>query len=528
MSQLRSSAGGGGRADDFQGRRFGRYEVLSRLAAGGMATVYVARAQGLAGFERLVAIKVLHPHLAHEEEFITMFLDEARLAARIRHPNVVATLDISDSPDAGFFIVMDYIEGDHLGTLIRRAVEHGTLLAPPVVCRIVLDALSGLSAAHALCDERAQPLHLVHRDVSPQNVMVGADGVSRLTDFGVARAEVRLSSTRDGQFKGKLSYMAPEQASTGKADQRSDLFSAGIVLWEALTGRRLFRGETNAATLNMILRDPIPAPSAFAPHLAPFDELLARALSRRPDQRFQSAEEMLYTLEKTAQATVGIASSRAVADAMRTYVGDKVAAEATGVRAAIDALGPSEMSEMRARTSTGELSYPGRPSPFADSSAFDSRPFRSGPPRWALVLMPLALVGALVGGAAIYLAIDDDAAESTTGAAPAAGVAGAPTQTNDPATSPGAAGVPAGGQAAAPATEGVPEGGDAGEASGTNLDPPSIQDSVPGAAADSNRAGRPRVRHGRGAKRRPRPEPAASPSMGGGSDDDLLANPYRR
>ena len=209
------------------GRRLGRYEVLARLASGGMAGVYVARALGVAGFERLFAVKVLHPHLAHEQEFITMFLDEARLAARIRHPNVVPTIDISDTQDAGYYLVMEYIEGDHLGALLQQAYKLGTRLPPPIALRVIVDALEGLAAAHELTDESGRRINLVHRDVSPHNVMVGTDGIARITDFGVAKAEVRLSTTREGQFKGKLAYMAPEHASTGEADQRSDLFSAG-------------------------------------------------------------------------------------------------------------------------------------------------------------------------------------------------------------------------------------------------------------------------------------------------------------
>ena len=224
------------------GRRLGRYEILTQLASGGMASVYIARAQGVAGFERLVAVKVLHPHLAYEQEFISMFLDEARLAARIRHMNVVPTLDISDSPGDGYFLVMEYIEGNHLGALLGRAAKNGERLPRPFVCRVLVDTLQGLAAAHRLSDEHGTPLKLVHRDVSPHNILVGTDGIARLTDFGVAKADVRMASTRAGQFKGKLSYMAPEQASSNETDQRSDLFSVGIILWESLTGRRLFKG----------------------------------------------------------------------------------------------------------------------------------------------------------------------------------------------------------------------------------------------------------------------------------------------
>lgn len=327
------------------GRQLGRYEVLTQLASGGMAAVYIARAQGVAGFERLVAIKVLHPHLAHEEEFISMFLDEARLAARIRHPNVVATLDISDTDGDGYFLVMDYVEGDHLGALLGRAAKQGRRLPTGAVCRIVMDALAGLAAAHALLDEDGQPLNLVHRDISPHNVLVGTDGVGRLTDFGVAKAEVRMSSTRAGQFKGKLSYMAPEQASTGHADQRSDLFSMGIILWESLTGRRLFRGETNAATLSKILQEPIPLPSELWPELEPFDAVLARALDRDPDTRFQTADDMIEAIEEAARTVEGVSSTRNVGTLVKELVGEKVEQEAQRVKASIAMLGRAEIGE---------------------------------------------------------------------------------------------------------------------------------------------------------------------------------------
>jgi len=277
MSQAAASAtSDSGSQRNMAGRQLGRYEILCQLATGGMAAVFIARAQGVAGFERLVAVKVLHPHLAHEEEFISMFLDEARLAARIRHPNVVATQDISDTEGDGFFLVMDYIEGDHLGSLLGKSARQGKRIPQNITARLLIDALTGLSAAHSLLDENGQPLNIVHRDISPHNILVGTDGIGRLTDFGVAKAEVRMSSTRAGQFKGKLSYMAPEQASTGNCDQRSDLFAMGIILWESLTARRLFRGESNAATLSKILVDPIPMPSEVAPELALWDPIAIR------------------------------------------------------------------------------------------------------------------------------------------------------------------------------------------------------------------------------------------------------------
>jgi serine/threonine-protein kinase len=309
------------------GHRLGRYEALVKLATGGMAVVYVGRAQGLAGFERLVALKVLHQNLAHEDEFVRMFLDEARLAARIRHPNVVPTIDISDTPETGYFIVMDYVEGDHFGALLSAAHKSGGSLAVPVALRIVADALSGLGAAHDLRNERGELLKLVHRDVSPHNIMVGVDGVARLTDFGVAKAEDRLAHTRDGQLKGKLAYMAPEQALRGNCDARSDLFAMGVILWEALTGRRLFRADNPGATLTKLLHEPIVLPGAIDPALEPLDAVLGRALDREPDNRYQSAEEFIDAIERVAPKVGGLASLREVSALTRQLAGEKLRKE---------------------------------------------------------------------------------------------------------------------------------------------------------------------------------------------------------
>jgi serine/threonine protein kinase len=322
------------------GQQLGRYQVLSELASGGMAVVHVASAHGAAGFERLVALKVLHSHLATEEEFIKMFLDEARLAAGIRHPNVVSTIDISDSIETGYFLVMEYVEGDHLGALLSAAHKRGHRLALPVVTRIMIDALAGLGAAHELRDATGKPLNLVHRDVSPHNVMVGSDGVARLTDFGVAKAEDRLTQTRHGEVKGKLSYMAPEQASSGVSDRRSDLFSVGIMLWEAVTGRRLFRAESVSATLSKLLANKIAPPSAVDPELAPLDALLRKALAYDPAARFQTAEEFSDAIDATARRLGGVASWRTVADAVADYAADKLARERKLITAAKQALPP--------------------------------------------------------------------------------------------------------------------------------------------------------------------------------------------
>jgi len=343
MNAPASAPGGERLSRPMAGRQLGRYEILTQLASGGMASVYIARAQGVAGFERLVAIKVLHPHLAYEQEFISMFLDEARLAARIRHMNVVPTLDISDSPGDGYFLVMEYIEGNHLGALLGRAAKKGERLPQPFVCRVLVDTLQGLGAAHRLTDEHGTPLKLVHRDVSPHNILVGTDGIARLTDFGVAKADVRMASTRAGQFKGKLSYMAPEQASSNETDQRSDLFSVGIILWESLTGRRLFKGESNAATLNKLLNDTVIKPSDLWPDLEPFDDVVMKALSRSPDGRFQSADEFGDALDNAA-GRAGVAKTRDVAEVVRSLDADKLQGERQRVRDSIEMLGRAEIA----------------------------------------------------------------------------------------------------------------------------------------------------------------------------------------
>jgi serine/threonine-protein kinase len=344
------------------GAKLGRYEILGKLAAGGMAIVYVARAHGVAGFERLVAIKVLHANLAHEEEFIKMFLDEARLAASIRHPNVVPTIDISDSEKSGYFLVMEYIEGDHLGQLLSSANKAGERLPIRVTLRIIGDALGGLGAAHDLRDEQGDKRNLVHRDVSPHNIMVGRDGVARLTDFGVAKAEDRLTHTRDGQVKGKLAYMAPEQAASGTTDTRSDLFSMGVILWECLTGQRLLRAESTAATLHKLLHGEIPKPSSVLSELAPLDPVLEKALSRDPELRYPTAEAFARALEDVSSAFAGGASLREVSRVVKHHAAAKLKRDKKLIDEALKALRPAGTVDGHRGIFTDEVSSPTSPS----------------------------------------------------------------------------------------------------------------------------------------------------------------------
>lgn len=296
------------------GLRGERYETLRVIASGGMATVHLGRALGMGGFERLVAIKVMHPHLASEPECVSMFLDEARLAARIRHPNVVSTLDVQQD-DEGVFLVMDYIEGPSLQQAIRPFRKSQQPFPLDVALRILLDALAGLHAAHELKDGSGKPLNLVHRDVSPQNILIGSDGIARITDFGVARAEARFASTQDGQLKGKLAYMAPEQVLLDPIDRRVDVYAAGVLLWELLTGARLMNGSTETALLAVAANATHQPPRSVNPSVpAALDEVCMRALKREPNDRFATAADFAEAIESAADAEgQKIASGRAVA-----------------------------------------------------------------------------------------------------------------------------------------------------------------------------------------------------------------------
>jgi serine/threonine-protein kinase len=275
----------------------GRYAIFGEIAAGGMATVHYGRLLGPIGFSRTVAVKRLHAQFAKDPDFVAMFLDEARLAARIQHPNVVPTLDVV-ATDAELFLVMEYVQGETLARLIRTLRERGQRTPPPIAACIVAQALHGLHAAHEAKDEKGQPLGVVHRDVSPQNVLVGVDGVVRVLDFGVAKAAVRLQTTSQGQLKGKLAYMAPEQIG-GHVDRLTDVYAAGVVLWEALTSQRLYEAENEAQLMHKVLRGTPEPPSRFVPDLPPaFDEIVLRALNLDRKKRFPTAREMALALER--------------------------------------------------------------------------------------------------------------------------------------------------------------------------------------------------------------------------------------
>lgn len=302
----------------------GKYALFAPIASGGMATVHLGRLLGDAGFARTVAIKRLAQQVATEEAFVAMLLDEARLASRFRHANVAATIDVV-SAQRELWLVLDYVHGESFRELLAAAAPLGGM-DPRAVASIAVGALHGLHAAHEATTESGEPLALVHRDVSPQNILVGKDGIPRVVDFGVAKAVGRLQQTNVGQFKGKPRYMAPEalRAHPGThLDRRTDIFSMGAVLWEALTGRPLFDNESKVDVLMQVLTMPIPPPETVRESVPTrVSEVVMRALRRDPAERFATAEEFAVALEDALPT--GLASQHAVGSLVLRLAGERL------------------------------------------------------------------------------------------------------------------------------------------------------------------------------------------------------------
>ena len=280
----------------------GKYELLNPLASGGMAELFLARQAGVRGFERQVVIKRLHPRFATDEAVVRMFIDEASIAARLSHANIVQIYDLGED-QGSYFIAMEYVNGRSLSEIQEKEIALGRPLPYTVVAHVISRVCRGLYHAHTLNDEQGRPLAIVHRDVSPQNVLVSFDGEVKLADFGIAKAASRAAETQAGVLKGKVAYMSPEQVESKPVDARSDVFAVGILLYELTCRRRLFRRNSDFATMRAVVKDPIPPPSAVAEDVP--DELEAvilRALARDPDQRYQDAQQMQLELEQAIRA----------------------------------------------------------------------------------------------------------------------------------------------------------------------------------------------------------------------------------
>ncbi len=371
-------------------QRIGSYELLVELASGGVGTVDIALQRGAAGFERLVVVKRVHRFLLKNKDSYAMFRDEARLASSIRHPNVVPVVDVVEL-DGELLLVMDYVEGVSLSTLRKAYTDAGSSLPAPIASRILSDVLSGLHGAHEAADLRGKKLEIVHRDVSPQNVLVGIDGVARVIDFGIAKAVGRLTETQSGLIKGKFAYMSPEQVESTDLDRRSDVFSAAVVLHEALTGQRLFQAESDIATLRKVVKGEIPDPSSLVSGVPPaIDAALRIALARDREQRFATALAFQSALESAAPP----APWRDVAEAVLRMCGVELEgrqaqlATALGADAQrVTALPPSEPASVRVLAPTeGDTRVA--------ATADVARALRPRSTAWVIVPLAVATLGA--------------------------------------------------------------------------------------------------------------------------------------
>jgi serine/threonine-protein kinase len=353
--------------------RLGRYQVVSRIATGGMAEVYLAVHGELSGFRTPVVVKKVLPHLACNPQFIDMFLDEARIASLLDHPNVVRIYEVGKNQNE-YFLAMELVQGKPFSALLRRCFERHHLIDPRLAAFVVAQAAAGLNHAHGLTDPLGNPLGLVHRDVSPQNILISFEGSVKVIDFGIARALGRITDTSNGGRKGKFGYMSPEQARGEDVDLRTDIFALGVVLWEALCGRRLFQRENDLATMRALIYDPIPKPSSVVPIDPDLEGIVLRALARNPSQRFQSGRELASALERFV-VVAGGASTTDLGALMKGLFAEDLATWQQTLRTALNT--PALPEDNQAA---------GAPTALA----------RSGGRRWSLLLLGGA--AALAGG----------------------------------------------------------------------------------------------------------------------------------
>lgn len=310
------------------GERFGNYEILRRLAAGGMAEVLLAKHTGMGGFERLVCLKRILPHLSAQEDFLKMFQDEARIAANLMHPNIAQIYDIAQEGEHTY-IAMEYVRGEDLRRVYNQEVARGQTIPRHVAAQVIMGAAAGLDYAHRQADLDGQPLGIVHRDVSPQNIVVTYNGHVKIIDFGVAKAAGKLNQTRSGVLKGKYSYMSPEQASGDPVDGRTDIFALGITLYEITCGTRLFKRENELETLHAVIACNVTPPSQVVPKYdRDLEAIVLKALAYDADNRYQTAGEMEHDLERYLLNHGHPTSASHLAQYMHDLFADKLADEA--------------------------------------------------------------------------------------------------------------------------------------------------------------------------------------------------------
>jgi eukaryotic-like serine/threonine-protein kinase len=358
----------------------GPYRVVDEIGVGGMASVHLARMDGPGGFQKWVAIKRIHPHLVEDETFVNMFLDEARVAARISHPNVATVFELGKHQDT-YWIAMEYLHGEPLREVMRHTEEVGQPMPPEIACRVIADAAEGLHAAHELLGRDGEKLGLVHRDVTPHNLFVTYDGSTKVVDFGIAKHSSRTANTRAGTLKGKLAYMAPEQVRGEQLDRRTDVFALGVVLWELTTGRRLFRMDSDMETLAKVQACVVPQPGRMVRgYPADLEAIVMKALARARIERQQTARELSRALQSWLMRRGQFVGGDEVAAYMASIFGDRLQERDAHLRWAADVTQTVDIDEAeppaarRPREDATTLSY-------GDSDVQLAPPAARGAPR---------------------------------------------------------------------------------------------------------------------------------------------------
>jgi len=415
--------------------RVGGFELLLELAAGGMATVYLGRAVDGRNDLPIVAIKRPHRHLATDKMFLSMIIDEARLASTIGHPHVVKVRELGFEGGEPF-VVMDYVEGIALSDLRKALAAMERAIDPKIALRIVLDALAGLHAAHEQRDEAGKHLGIIHRDVSPHNIIVGCDGSSRLTDFGIAKAEDRVQITRTHEVKGKLAYLAPERVDRRRlCTVQSDIFSMAVVLWECIAGRRLFRGDEAVQTLQEVMSAPIPRlRQVGAPVSAALDDVIARALSRDLETRHLTAADLGVALERAAGKD-GVGTRDQVSRIVEAVFGDRMAGRHEALRRAAPGVDVDELlaragaprrakpkndDDYVAESTIASLAPPAPSTRYTFGEAETSGPARFGGSKTRRSVMGAVVAGALLGVGIAIVVVTRTPRPPATPSAPAA------------------------------------------------------------------------------------------------------------
>jgi len=368
---------------------FGKYQLLKKLATGGMAEVWLARQSGIEGFHKNLVVKRILPHLAEDREFVEMFRNEALIAARFNHPNIAQVYEFGEA-NGTYYIAMEFIHGEDLGRVMRKAASAGQWIARPLAIRIVAAACEGLYYAHSRTDDAGRPLRVVHRDISPQNILISFDGSVKLVDFGIAKAADQASLTKSGAIKGKFAYMAPEQAAGKPLDGRADIFAIGLVLYELLTGVRPLKRDSELATLQAAMECAIQPPSQVADVPEEMDPVVMRAVTKNADDRYRDARTFQTALEEILVGQRWVAGSVQISELMETLFADRLADEkAQGQVVPVDddasgsspAPPPPPQERGRGRPSSADMSWDAPP---GEASAPRERgrapPSRSAPP----------------------------------------------------------------------------------------------------------------------------------------------------